>query len=364
MERMLFMSGLKTRMYGLERSLAGALTCFLALALSSCVRDDMGAVEIRERIVFSIVNDNPATKALGSSPAAEFAVSNWAVLVYEDGGLVACGTSSSDEVIEMTLPTGSYTLRAVANYPVSGADAFVPGSYVTLSSLNDYEAAYSSNSLDSFILYGEGVLNVLAGGTAPVEMHVGRLLARVQINCIEAGFDNEMAYERTVKLTGIGVSNVYGSCPLVSDLAFSSLSNQKSAWINPAGDFAVSYTGMLYNDIDATFDEEGDRFDIPHVFYVYPNPTTEGNDSRSTETWCARRTRVVVCGMIGNTARYWSLTLPGPVKRNTLYLIEKAVLKGNGSLDPESGEEAEIEYEMGDIVIDIDGDDYNVSENS
>ena len=357
------MSEFKIKLFGFNRSFVAALTCLLVL-LPSCIREDIEGLRTRERVVFSIVNDAPVTKALGSAPAAESAVSNWAVLVYENGALVTSGTSSSDGAIEVTLPTGTYALCAVANYPVSGAGAFVPANYTTLSSLSSYSLPYSSNSLDSFVLYGEGSLTVEAGGSAPVEMHVGRLLARIQINCIEAGFDNPMAYERTVDLTGLGVTNVYGSCPLVSDLAYSSLSNLKTAWINPAGEFDSSYTGMLYNSIEATFDEAGDRFDIPHVFYVFPNPTTEANDSRSTDTWCTRRTRVVVCGQIGTTARYWSLTLPGPVVRNTSYVIEKAVLKGNGSLDPESGEEADIEYEMGDIDIDIDGGQFNVSENS
>lgn len=353
-------------MFGSRKGLA-RMTClaFMVVCMVACSRErkDIPA-ESYGKVVFRLSNQAPVTKSMGSAPAAESAVQRWSVLVYEQGALVSVGTSGSEGDIELSLPVGEYQLRAVANYPVSGNDAFVPSSYTSLSSLGECVFAYSVNSLSSFVLYGEGNLSLTASGSDLVELHVGRLMAKVEILSIEAGFDNEMAYERGMELTGIGMSNVYGYAPLVNDYTDSQVSSSLGSWVNAKGEFQDGYAGLLFDDASATFASVGDSHTIAHVFYVYPNPVISSADSRDVDGWSKRCTRVVVTGTIGGTPRYWTLTLPGPIVRNTAYVIDKLILKGNGSLDPESGEEADIEYEMSIIDINLDDDDFIVDENS
>jgi len=317
------------------------------------------------KVVFSISKPEVPTKASGMAPAAETAVLRWAVFALQDGGVVAAGENlSSDGEIAMVLPLGEYQLCAVANYPVEGAGSFVPSSMRTLSDIESFELPFSANRLDGFVMYGTGSLTVQQGGSMPVTVLVRRLVARVEIDCIEAGFTNELAYELGVSLSGIRMSNVYGRAALGADASSEAMSPSEDAWVDRMGTETAGYEGILYDSVSGTFAAEGDSYSVPHVFYVYPNAVTEGGDSRDTESWSKRRTRLVIAGRIGSSVRYWNLTLPGPVVRNTSYLIEKAVLRGGGSLDPESGVEAQIDYDITTITIDIDDDDYNVNEES
>lgn len=346
----------------LLRLMAGSLVAGTVLA--GCARE--GSPEPRYgKVVFSVEKASVPTKATGSAPAAETAVLRWAVFVLQDGGVVSVGENlSSDGEIAMTLPVGEYTLCAVANYPVSGAGAFVPSSMRTFSDIEGFELPLAANGLDGFVMYGTGTLTVEQGGTEPATVLVKRLVARVEIDCIEAGFTKDLAYELGVSLSGVRMSNVYGVAPLGADPAASAMRSSVDAWVDRMGTETEGYEGMLYESVTATFEADGDAYSVPHVFYVYPNAITGSGDSRDTESWSKRRTRLVIAGDIGGTARYWSVTLPGPVERNTSYIIEKAVLRGGGSLDPESGDEADIDYDITTIVVDLDGDEYNVNEES
>ena len=98
-----------------------------------------------------------------------------------------------------------------------------------------------------------------------------------------------------------------------------------------------------------------------HVFYFYPNPLPESLDTRSG-TWARRRTRLVLEAQIGERTYYYAVTLPES-QRNRTYLIEEAVIRKLGSLDPELDEPGAI-----DITFSTSPDDwspvYNVTETS
>ena len=304
------------------------------------------------------------TKASGSAAAAETAVNYWAVFVVEEGTVIGYGENNSGAEIDLTLPTGEYMVCAVANYPKSGTYVFNPTAMGTLSQIRSFNLPLSANSLDGFVMYGEGNLSVTEGDNEPVQIFVQRLVAKVQVSCIEAAFTNDLVYQRGAHLSGIGMSNVYGWNVFGSDASASAMSGNVSDWVNVMGTYEASYSSILQDAISVDFTEAGQKYQTEHVFYIYPNALTESADSRDTESWSKRRTRLLIKGTVGDTDRYWTLSLPGPVVRNRTYLIEKAVLRTAGSLDGESGVEGDVDYDMSIIDIDVDGGEYVIDETS
>ena len=337
----------------------------VGLSLQSCSRQPVGTTgDGYGKVVFTLDSRACMTKASGSAAAAETAVNHWAVFVVEEGTVIGYGENNSGAEIDLTLPTGEYLVCAVANYPKSGTYVFNPTAMGTLSQIRSFNLPLSANSLDGFVMYGEGNLSVTEGDNEPVQIFVQRLVAKVQVSCIEAAFSNDLVYQRGAHLSGIGMSNVYGWNVFGSDASASAMSGNVSDWVNVMGTYEASYSSILQDAISVDFTEAGQKYQTEHVFYIYPNALTESADSRDTESWSKRRTRLLIKGTVGDTDRYWTLSLPGPVVRNRTYLIEKAVLRTAGSLDGESGVEGDVDYDMSIIDIDVDGGEYVIDETS
>ncbi len=337
----------------------------VGLSLQSCSRQPIGTTgDGYGKVVFTLDSRACLTKASGSAAAAETAVNHWSVFVFEEGSVVGYGEKNSSGEIDLTLPTGEYQVCAVANYPKSGSYAFNPAEMGTLSQIRSFNLPLSVNSLDGFVMYGEGNLTVTEENDEPVHIFVQRLVAKVQVNCIESAFTNPLVYQRGAHLSGIGMSNVYGWNVFGADASVSAMSGNVSDWVNVMGVYDASYSSFLQDVISVDFTEAGQKYQTEHVFYVYPNALTESDDSRDTESWSKRRTRLLIKGTVGDTDRYWTLSLPGPVVRNRTYLIEKAILVTAGSLDGESGIEGDVDYDMSIIDIDVDGGEYVIDETS
>ena len=289
-----------------------------------------GSVEV----VFSVLGET--TRATGTD--GEAAVDAWALLLYRDGRLAEAGTSSSGAEIRKTLPAGDYTAFAVVNPPAS----FDPAGYLSPGALAGAESALGDNAPGRLVMAGSRSVTVPVPDGSVQRIGVDRLVCKAGIRKISVQFADPGLAARPFCLKGVYLTNCYGKSRYGSDWAAEDILSTASVWHNRMGfrseaglDALLAETGL---DISITADRPHTR---EHVFYFYPNPLPASLDTRSG-TWVRRRTRLVLEAQIGDRTYYYPVTLPES-QRNRTYLIEEAVIRKLGSLDPEKDEPGVID---------------------
>ena len=289
-----------------------------------------GSVEV----VFSVLGET--TRATGTD--GEAAVDDWALLLYRDGRLAEAGTSSSGSEIRKTLPAGDYTAYAVVNPPAS----FAPAGFPDTGALAGAESALGDNAPGRLVMAGRRTVTVPVPDGSVQRIGVDRLVCKAGIRKVSVQFENPDLAARPFRLKGIYLTNCYGKSRYGSDWAAEDILSTASSWHNRMGfhseagvDGLLAETGL---DIPVTADRPHTQ---EHVFYFYPNPLPASLDTRSG-TWTRRRTRLVLEAQIGDRTYYYPVTLPES-QRNRTYLIEEAVIRTLGSLDPEKDEPGSIE---------------------
>lgn len=309
-----------------------------------------GSVEV----VFSVLGET--TRATGT--AGEAAVDDWALLLYRDGRLAEAGTSSSGSEIRKTLPAGEYTAFAVVNPPAS----FVPAGFPDPGALAGAESALGDNAPGRLVMAGRRSVTVPVPDGSVQRIGVDRLVCKAGIRKISVQFANPDLAALPFRLKGIYLTNCYGKSRYGSDWTTGEILSDASLWYNRMGfhpetdvDALLAETGM---DISVTPDHP---HTLEHVFYFYPNPLPEALDTRSG-TWVRRRTRLVLEAQVGERTYYYPVTLPES-QRNRIYLIEEAIIRKLGSLDPEKDEPGSIEVTFSAVSEDW-GQEYTVTENT
>ena len=324
-----------------------------ALVLAGCDRAGEpvpGDVEV----VFSVVGE--ATRGTGT--AGEAAVDGWALLLYRDGRLAEAGTSDSGAAIRKTLPAGGYTAFAVVNPPAG----FQPAGYATPEALAGAASALADNAPGRLTMAGSRTVTVPVPDGATQRIGVDRLVAKAGIRKVSVSFTNPELAALPFRLTGIYLTNCYGQNRYGSDWSADDIRSDAALWHNRMGFHAeAGVNGLLAEtglDIPVSADHPHTQ---EHVFYFYPNPLPEAQDSRSG-TWTRRRTRLVLEARIGGRTYYYPVTLP-PSQRNKTYLIEEAVIRKLGSTDPERDEPGAIDVAFS-AVPDGWAPEYTVTENT
>ena len=309
-----------------------------------------GSVEV----VFSVLGET--TRATGTD--GEAAVDSWTLLLYRDGRLAEAGASSSGSPIRKTLPAGDYTAYAVVNPPAS----FDPAGFPAPGALAGAESALGDNAPGRLVMAGRRTVTVPVPDGSVQRIGVDRLVCKAGIRKVSVQFENPDLAARPFRLRGIYLTNCYGKSRYGSDWTADDILSTTSVWYNRMGfhsetgvDGLLAETGL---DIPVTADRPHTQ---EHVFYFYPNPLPASADTRSG-TWSRRKTRLVLEAQIGERTYYYPVTLPES-QRNRTYLIEEAVIRKLGSLDPEKDEPGAI-----DITFSTSPDDwspaYNVTETS
>ena len=303
------------------------------LILSGCHRaapPGPGNVEV----VFSVLGE--ATRGTGT--AGEAAVDSWTLLLYRDGRLAEAGTSSSGSAIRKTLPAGGYTAFAVVNPPPS----FDPAGFPDPGALAGAESALGDNAPGRLVMAGSRSVTVPVPDGSVQRIGVDRLVCKAGIRKVAVQFTDPGLAARPFRLKGIYLTNCYGKSRYGSDWTAEGILSDASAWYNRMGfhseagvDGLLAETGL---DIPVTADRPHTQ---EHVFYYYPNPLPASLDTRSG-TWTRRKTRLVLEAQIGDRTYYYPVTLPES-QRNRTYLIEEAVIRKLGSLDPEKDEPGVID---------------------
>ena len=309
-----------------------------------------GSVEV----VFSVLGET--TRATGTD--GEAAVDDWVLLLYRNGRLAEAGTSSSGSEIRKTLPVGEYTAYAVVNPPAS----FDPAGFSDPGALAGAESALGDNTPGRLVMAGCRTVSVPVPDGSVQRIGVDRLVCKAGIRKVSVQFENPDLAARPFRLRGMYLTNCYGKSRYGSDWTADDILSTTSVWHNRMGFHSeTGVDGLLAEtslDIPVTADWPHTQ---EHIFYFYPNPLPASADTRSG-TWSRRKTRLVLEAQIGERTYYYPVTLPES-QRNRTYLIEEAVIRKLGSLDPEKDEPGAI-----DITFSTSPDDwspeYNVTETS
>ena len=263
-----------------------------------------------------------------ATAADEGKVQDWSLLLFREGKLADYGTAGAGASIRCFLEAGTYTAVAVANPPSS----FQPAGMTTLQAYSETESRLEDNALSRLVMAGELTLNVQPGEDKPREIPVERLVCKAGVRKVSVAFTDPVLSARPFVLKAIFLTNCYGKTRYGSDLSASQTSAAASAWYNRTGfQSDPKVDGFLSErNIDATLTADAPH-QQEHVFYFYPNPTE--TDSRDG-SWSVRHTRLVLEAEMGGRTYYYPVTLPVS-RRNRTYLIEEAVIRKLGSLDPE-----------------------------
>lgn len=313
---------------------AGVLLSGAVLA-ASCQREDVKApapaVE-RHDVSFRVAPPQvEETKVLSPLLTHETAISRWALFIYgSDGSLVSKGHTASSESMLMSMAAGDYSVVAVVNYPVSGAEAFDPASDYSRPSLLSTTLSLGANDPACLVMVGQAMVSVSGSGTRVIP--VTRLVSRVGVVSISRTAGSSAQFNgSSLTITRLYLSNVVTRDRFDGSIG-DGITGVQSNWYCREG---VTGSDTALNALTV---EEGLSIGLPvggshtdsHYFYTYPNPVSA--DSRAA-AWSVRHTRLVIEANVGGQVCYYPVTIP-VMTANVSYNLT-VVISNYGSGDPE-----------------------------
>ena len=300
----------------------------IAVALSACTVDWTGDGDMCEA-VFSVHSPTKAS-------VAELAVNHWAVMLFDVANPAAvyrAESSSSNDITCVARKGRSYRAYAIVNYPTEGLGEFNPASIGNEGELLGYASYLSGNSPSGLVMFGYANLqNLPVSGTTHIS--ISRLCSKVSILKITVNMEDAKYEAMTFTLDALYLTNVFTKSTFGDDEIPSA---DSPYWYNAMGwhgSGSVSSLDLLLGErgINTVIDN-GASYTTPYCFYTYPNTVSQYDDHNDAE-WSARCTRLVIESTLGGKKYYYPVTLPD-MKRNHNYIIEEAIIRRPGSLDPE-----------------------------
>lgn len=295
-----------------------AFAAFAASILCSCSKQDVRPSVEGENSSAGKVNLNisvpGATKVTDIS--SEDAVNSLQVFVFNSAGTsleaYSSGTSSS---LSVSVSTGTKKIAAVVN-------AGTVTGITNLAQLRAVTSGLEDNSVGSFLMYGETEpVSVLSD--ASVTVSVARLVARVGIASVTNSMTLEQYRNAPIRIVKIYLVNAVGNSNFSSTAEI-------GTWYNPQSENG-GVPGLLCENLSSASVAYGASHEVGHYFYCYPNPTEEDS---TAQTWCPRKTRLVVETEIAGNTWYYPVTVPG-IKPNYSYLISNLTITRLGSDNPD-----------------------------
>lgn len=288
------------------------LLLLTALLSFSCV-NDCGDDGGRVRVSFSVA----ATKA---SPVA--GVNTLDLFVFRGNGtLEAYGRETGSEIGASVVVGSPMRWHLVANAP-AGAFSSVNDEGTFLAMLSRLQ----DNTPSTFVMADSGSRTFAAGDHVSAEL--SRLACKVTLESFTPQF-LASAYEGCdIRLTGLFLINVVGSCPY-------GMTPAAGDWLNRMGmdaSLPAGVAGLLKKDLDIPLTSA--RMDGPWSLYCMPNPVANGVHSGTISTWSPRNTRLVLEISIDGQRSWYPMTLPAMLC-NHEYIINEARLLGEGSANPD-----------------------------
>ena len=278
----------------------------------------------------------PQTRATNyvTAQAYETAVNDVQIFVFDSKGALATYLDADTKTSDITINTiyGQKTVYAVVNGPdLSG---------ITTQDALEHTAvdlgANSTTTSKGFVMVGSNACNV-SGTTATVSISVKRLVARVALQKVTNSLPDSYG---SLTVNSVMLINVAGNQNLECTASISTWYNKMGRKDGASATQIIDGTTNLASHPTLTFMSVGKSVAnggslapaTPYLFYTYQNnSTSEGNGW--SNTFSARKTRLVVTATIGGTKYYYPVSISNP-QRNTAHTVELTIT-GLGSTDPD-----------------------------
>ena len=300
-----------------------------------CQREEEQEQKAALRVSLNLEGD-PQTRATNyvTAQAYETAVNDVQIFVFDSKGALATYLDADTKTSDITINTiyGQKTVYAVVNGPdLSG---------ITTQDALEHTAvdlgANSTTTSKGFVMVGSNACNV-SGTTATVSISVKRLVARVALQKITNSLPDSYG---SLTVNSVMLINVAGNQNLECTASISTWYNKMGRKDGASATQIIDGTTNLASHPTLTFMSVGKSVAnggslapaTPYLFYTYQNnSTSEGNGW--SNTFSARKTRLVVTATIGGTKYYYPVSISNP-QRNTAHTVELTIT-GLGSTDPD-----------------------------
>lgn len=250
-------------------------------------------------------------------------VNGMQVFVFRMDGTLDGSSSASGSSVTVSCTAGERVICAVVNAPSVGR-------VTTLAALRRKVSQLQENTPSNFIMYGqqEKIVAVRSSVTLPVT----RLLAKITIERISTDWTAEAYRTSEFRLTGLYVINAAGEWPLyrVCDSESTPEPYIPDLWFNQRRNNGDVPSLLSDSFAPVSIPNKG-SYAVSHSFFCYPNPVM--SDS-SDETWCPRKTRLVVEADLDGTTYYYPVTF-NAVEPNRSYVVRGLTITRPGALDPD-----------------------------
>lgn len=309
---------------------AAAAMMFISCDIATLNNLDDGHKDVPEMgtVTFSLSGGDDALMTRSTTQAAESAVSNLQILVFNSGGNLVSYAASSSNTVSASVPlnTAGHSVYAVTNVSDDLSSCSSP------SNLTSRMSYLKDNSLDKLQMIGHVDNQTFTSGST-VSVEVRRFAAKVEIDEIVSAFTAAAHRAQEFKIKSIFLINVNGSCP------YSQVS-AAGTWYNQlryvSGDCNALVSDMFQTPVTVqTSSGSVTPYTTKHYFYCYSNPTTTDTHGG---TFSPRRTRLVVETMLGGTTYYYPIDIVGngnTLDVNTSYTVTKLTVTGPGVDNPD-----------------------------
>lgn len=330
----------------LRFAFAAAVAASVLASCSKTVDEEMPQQE-KETARLSVNIAYGHTKATGTP--VDDKIASLQVLSFGTGDLLDGYVSvTNTNEVSLDIPKGPKLIHALVNAPAM----------TDCSTYADFKARISDlkhNNPKAMVMEGWDGETVEKDFT--VTIPVKRFASRITLVSVKNDMEYEYLRNKTFKLMRAYLINVPGDMEFTGAFKEENKRPAPKVWYNKRLYRDSDNVGQVtLSDMSETVVPYGESYSVPHYLYSYANPTEQDT---SSETWCARRTRLVVEAKIGDNLYYYPVTLP-ILKQNTEYLVNLTVTQP-GSTDPdipytEYSAAATIE-----VVEWADGDDINAT---
>ncbi len=282
-----------------------------ALTLLSCERENINTESKPVKVTVSIQGTAP-TRATSVSYSDEAKVGSLQVYVFNNGKLEDYQNAGATMTAQLTATSGLRTVWALVNAPT----------LKDLTTENELKAKVSrlaDNDIDAFVMVGSTSQELKDRLTVPIT--VKRFVSRVSIKKISTDFQEALS-SQTVSIDGIYLINVAADNTFAAD-------GTPNTWVNQLKHKDNDYDALLYDKVSATVSNKK-AYEKEHVFYPYPNPTSQDTYDSA---WAPRHTILVVEVTLQNKKGYYPVVLP-ILESNKTYVIDEMIIRHLPNDDP------------------------------
>ena len=281
--------------------------------------------------------DDTHTKATSyvTSQTYETTVNNVQILVFDSTGALNAYVDADKSVAGITINTtaGSKTVWAVVN----GPDLSLVTTAAVLSSKAIDLGDNSTTASAGFVMAGSTTCTVSSSTTTAI-ITVNRFVSRVALAKVTNSLPDSYG---SLTVNNVTLTNVVGNQNLAGAATPSTWYNKMgrkdgataSSQIIDGSSYLASCPTLTFKSISSSVANGSSLTpSTPYLLYTYPNSTTT-DATGWTESFTARKTRLVVTATISGTKYYYPIVIDAPA-RNTAYTVELTIT-GLGSTDPD-----------------------------